>query len=109
MSLPIFFFFFFNDTATTEIYTLSLHDAVARHQRERHRRGHGDARPRSRPPGALPGDRAAGGCAGLRLGGGRTPASGRESVRVVLGEAPLICRRAALLSPLPGESIAFWH
>src|SRR2546429_5657988 len=31
MSTPstrIFFFFFFNDTATTEIYTLSLHDAL---------------------------------------------------------------------------------
>src|SRR2546422_6992535 len=29
MSLPsLFFFFFFNDTATTEIYTLSLHDAL---------------------------------------------------------------------------------
>src|SRR2546430_16268208 len=28
-SLPSFFaFFFFNDTATTEIYTLSLHDAL---------------------------------------------------------------------------------
>src|SRR5215217_9437264 len=27
MSLS-FFFFFFNDTATTEIYTLSLHDAL---------------------------------------------------------------------------------
>ena len=28
--LPIcfFFYFFFNDTATTEIYTLSLHDAL---------------------------------------------------------------------------------
>src|SRR2546428_11820304 len=26
--LPSFFFFFFNDTATTEIYTLSLHDAL---------------------------------------------------------------------------------
>src|SRR2546428_8279271 len=26
--LPILFFFFFNDTATTEIYTLSLHDAL---------------------------------------------------------------------------------
>src|SRR5258705_10380450 len=25
---PTFFFFFFNDTATTEIYTLSLHDAL---------------------------------------------------------------------------------
>src|SRR5450432_4860102 len=30
MSLPLLFsfFFFFNDTATTEIYTLSLHDAL---------------------------------------------------------------------------------
>src|SRR3989475_116508 len=26
--LPLLFFFFFNDTATTEIYTLSLHDAL---------------------------------------------------------------------------------
>src|SRR2546427_1094025 len=28
MHLSLFFFFFFNDTATTEIYTLSLHDAL---------------------------------------------------------------------------------
>src|SRR2546430_15056162 len=28
MSKSCFFFFFFNDTATTEIYTLSLHDAL---------------------------------------------------------------------------------
>src|SRR2546427_9452948 len=28
VSLYILFFFFFNDTATTEIYTLSLHDAL---------------------------------------------------------------------------------
>src|SRR2546422_4314338 len=29
LSLPLLFiFFFFNDTATTEIYTLSLHDAL---------------------------------------------------------------------------------
>src|SRR5207302_10373375 len=27
-TLRAFFFFFFNDTATTEIYTLSLHDAL---------------------------------------------------------------------------------
>src|SRR5690242_21360461 len=27
-SLLLFIFFFFNDTATTEIYTLSLHDAL---------------------------------------------------------------------------------
>src|SRR2546429_1798209 len=28
VSVCTFFFFFFNDTATTEIYTLSLHDAL---------------------------------------------------------------------------------
>src|SRR5690242_21153843 len=28
LSTPYFLFFFFNDTATTEIYTLSLHDAL---------------------------------------------------------------------------------
>src|SRR6266702_2298608 len=27
-NLPAYLFFFFNDTATTEIYTLSLHDAL---------------------------------------------------------------------------------
>src|SRR3712207_8482587 len=36
MSTCLYFFFFFNDTATTEIYTLSLHDALPiwpRHRR----------------------------------------------------------------------------
>ena len=28
MGVGVWFFFFFNDTATTEIYTLSLHDAL---------------------------------------------------------------------------------
>src|SRR2546429_5855955 len=28
LSIVDYFFFFFNDTATTEIYTLSLHDAL---------------------------------------------------------------------------------
>src|SRR3989442_4650274 len=32
------FFFFFNDTATTEIYTLSLHDALPISSRRRHTR-----------------------------------------------------------------------
>src|SRR5256885_8205037 len=39
----ISFFFFFNDTATTEIYTLSLHDALpicGRSPRARHVKGH---------------------------------------------------------------------
>src|SRR5260370_40510441 len=34
----LFFFFFFNDTATTEIYTLSLHDALPISGGRRHSR-----------------------------------------------------------------------
>src|SRR5256885_10238607 len=37
-------FFFFNDTATTEIYTLSLHDALPIYQQMRHAREVGDHR-----------------------------------------------------------------
>src|SRR5258708_29878386 len=40
--------FFFNDTATTEIYTLSLHDALPIY----HRRTRGPARPGPCPPAA---------------------------------------------------------
>src|SRR4030043_1628947 len=40
MVLAHFFFFFFNDTATTEIYTLSLHDALPILQHEGVNRGH---------------------------------------------------------------------
>src|SRR5688572_32461659 len=36
--LILFSFFFFNDTATTEIYTLSLHDALPIWDRESERR-----------------------------------------------------------------------
>src|SRR2546426_9150798 len=42
--LHLSFFFFFNDTATTEIYTLSLHDALPislRYRLGRGGRGHG--------------------------------------------------------------------
>src|SRR2546430_11442117 len=37
----IILFFFFNDTATTEIYTLSLHDALPISHRRGARRDHG--------------------------------------------------------------------
>src|SRR2546430_12515619 len=39
-SLSLLFFFFFNDTATTEIYTLSLHDALPIWAPEMRRHGH---------------------------------------------------------------------
>src|SRR5256885_3129518 len=68
LCLPSSFFFFFNDTATTEIYTLSLHDAlpilqtdrgparrrlgaVARRPRQRALRARGQPQ---RPPPARP-------------------------------------------------------
>src|SRR5215213_12011141 len=38
------FFFFFNDTATTEIYTLSLHDALPISRRRCHGQAPGGAR-----------------------------------------------------------------
>src|SRR3712207_8601817 len=68
--------FFFNDTATTEIYALSLHDALPisrlrpvpadRERRPERRRGadrarvgrHGGRRPRARARGARPAPRA---------------------------------------------------
>src|SRR5256885_3232495 len=49
IGIPIyltFFFFFFNDTATTEIYTLSLHDALPILHRQADARGGRGADPR---------------------------------------------------------------
>src|SRR5437588_12856712 len=70
-------FFFFNDTATTEIYTLSLHDALpiwrldaALGERERVARGKSACRGH-RGGGALP-----------RLRGARGPGADRKSTRL---------------------------
>src|SRR5690349_24708631 len=49
-SLPFSFLFFFNDTATTEIYTLSLHDALPISRCRRSRKGWTSPRTRSRRP-----------------------------------------------------------
>src|SRR2546428_6098307 len=57
------FFFFFNDTATTEIYTLSLHDALPISR-------HGPARGRGR---------------GLEVASARVPRSAADRDRVVAG------------------------
>src|SRR2546422_10638210 len=46
------FFFFFNDTATTEIYTLSLHDALPISPRRGLRGGRGWPVPHGLPVGA---------------------------------------------------------
>src|SRR2546430_7389706 len=44
-----FFFFFFNDTATTEIYTLSLHDALPISHGHPHREPGGSPLARAEP------------------------------------------------------------
>src|ERR1044071_10497460 len=46
----VLFFFFFNDTATTEIYTLSLHDALPISGCDLRSPGGSDAPGDSRPP-----------------------------------------------------------
>src|SRR3712207_6950725 len=85
----LFSVFFFNDTATTEIYTLSLHDALpicTRHLRA----GRRNARPR-RP--------AAVGClaAAARRSGAPAPATGRpprseEHTSELQSRQYLVCR-----------------
>src|SRR2546430_15146864 len=50
-----YIFFFFNDTATTEIYTLSLHDALPILPRARHETPcHSRRSPRAPPDGRRP-------------------------------------------------------
>src|SRR3712207_9558024 len=71
----IVIFFFFNDTATTEIYTLSLHDALP-------------ISPRTSSPGA--------GVAGAPLAdGGSVTTSRRSTLREVRSSWPGSCRRAS--------------
>src|SRR5215813_15407225 len=48
ITVCVWFFFFFNDTATTEIYTLSLHDALPIGPWPRLGRHRPQPRPRSR-------------------------------------------------------------
>src|SRR2546426_7625039 len=52
-------FFFFNDTATTEIYTLSLHDALPISQSDRRGEDPVAHHPRCRAPGGRPARRQA--------------------------------------------------
>src|SRR5256885_16131090 len=71
-------FFFFNDTATTEIYTLSLHDALPICVRGVRRQG-GASRPHRR----------------VRVGGGppdRQPARSEEHTSELQSPCNLVCR-----------------
>src|SRR2546430_16323777 len=86
MYIPVSTFFFFNDTATTEIYTLSLHDALPISARALH--GH---RGRDRPDGADRGLRAATGGRGrgaLAAGGRHAGADRRQRLGGGAGALP---------------------
>src|SRR2546430_10293366 len=75
------FFFFFNDTATTEIYTLSLHDALPICRR----------RPRGERDGCSPRDSDGPWCS---RGRGREAASPRseEHTSELQSQSNLVCR-----------------
>src|SRR2546430_9067562 len=75
-------FFFFNDTATTEIYTLSLHDALPISS---HVQGGGGAGARALPRRAARGVALPRGVAGVVGGGGRSAGAAlgdRKSTRL---------------------------
>src|SRR2546427_1175825 len=75
-------FFFFNDTATTEIYTLSLHDALPIS-----RKGDGSSKPAvSRSPSSSRPTRAS-----SRLGSGRKTRS-EEHTSELQSQSNLVCR-----------------
>src|SRR2546427_8050975 len=91
LSPRCFSFFFFNDTATTEIYTLSLHDALPICSRSRSRRLQPFrcfmTQQRSRRSGAMPG-RPVRTEAGLRVARHRS----EEHTSELQSQSNLVCR-----------------
>src|SRR3712207_7508294 len=84
-------YFFFNDTATTEIYTLSLHDALPISGAGHGERGRGRARCRRGAGGAGDGHRGAG--AGAGRGRGRSPRRrSEEHTSELQSRQYLVCR-----------------
>src|SRR3712207_7828069 len=83
-------FFFFNDTATTEIYTLSLHDALPISEAARQREAARCNRATPSPPGRCRAGRRRGrvrerrspDAAGRRGRGGPRPCQDRKSTRL---------------------------
>src|SRR3712207_9002973 len=96
--------FFFNDTATTEIYTLSLHDALPiwpppRLSRRRERRG---AVRRTGHPGRVDEDRV-----GVRLPGDDRGARSEEHTSELQSRQYLVCR--LLLEKNNREDEKLWY
>src|SRR3989449_3787891 len=82
VSSPLYLFFFFNDTATTEIYTLSLHDALPISV---HRRAHREV------PGGPD-------------GAAQPAVRGRRGNRLLQSEGRSLCAARAVLRGAPDES-----
>src|SRR2546430_10337516 len=90
-------FFFFNDTATTEIYTLSLHDALPISRgadgRAALRRRSGAGRQRERDRVAQP---ARGGASGGRAAGGDRESTRLNSSHSLISYAVLCLKKTML-------------
>src|ERR1039457_1528163 len=103
-------FFFFNDTATTEIYTLSLHDALpisdpGRRQgayRDGDQALHEPRLRRHRQRSVLHGQDldALRGCEGIRIGDTQGTAGGGEGVGPTARSAPAVPGFLPLLPPM---------
>src|SRR5256885_7096669 len=104
LSRSYLFFFFFNDTATTEIYTLSLHDALPIF-----RGGRAALRARdSRTPGAIP--RGAGRDVAARRARRRhRPRRSEEHTSELQSPCNLVCRLLLEKKKLTIYSIACFH
>src|SRR2546425_13373654 len=85
------FFFFFNDTATTEIYTLSLHDALPIYRRAVDEGNQGQ-RSAGRAPGAFPqpDHQSCGGV--VRCAGDRRQDRSEEHTSELQSLAYIVCR-----------------
>src|SRR5438477_12220741 len=79
--LNFLLFFFFNDTATTQIYTLSLHDALPIYTLDAESRGRGSVHHRLGPRQAY----------GWRTGGSTDPRS-EEHTSELQSHVNLVCR-----------------
>src|SRR2546422_10087954 len=84
------FFFFFNDTATTEIYTLSLHDALPIFPHEAAGRDHGDAGARKVGDGRCRGDALGRGIRHFRPIGSPVELVEEQVERALIARAPSV-------------------
>src|SRR2546422_7734704 len=86
----IFVLFFFNDTATTEIYTLSLHDALPISRRATRRRSR--SRRAVDATAARPCDRGRARGTGPALAPARRPGRSEEHTSELQSRLHLVCR-----------------